>query len=234
MKKKYFFITVIATISVNYCVSQNGLWFSGGNDTVKTNRNVVIEKSLTVKGKFTSEFLNVNNYISSDSGHFKTLRLGLNSLVLGSTTYSPFEQIYTDLGPLMIQSNTASSNLNTILNAFPDNTGNVGIGTTTGNTPQFKLDVDNGDININPTPATGINGYRIGGSKVLQYHGAPGSTPSTTNIFVGVGAGASNTFVPAVEGINNTFVGNDAGNSNTIGHSNTSVGSLSLFSNQNG
>ncbi len=97
--------------------------------------------------------------------------------------------------------------------------GNVGIGLTT---PNFLLDV-NGDIDI--LPAT--SAYFIDGNAVLKYHGDPFAIPSTTNIFVGVGAGNNNTL-----GANNAFVGHNAGHNNTIGLRNTCLGDSAGFSNK--
>ncbi|MFH2142580.1 MAG: hypothetical protein ABIJ97_09170 [Bacteroidota bacterium] len=68
------------------------------------------------------------------------------------------------------------------------------------NLPSFKLDVDKGDININPL-TTGANGYRIGGNYVLWH------TDNPDNIFVGLGAGLSITTATHC-----TFVGFNAGN----------------------
>lgn len=97
---------------------------------------------------------------------------------------------------------------------------NVGIGTTT---PGYKLDV-NGAMNIAAT-----NFYSIGGSKIL------GNASGTGVLFVGVGAGPSNTgnfntfagyFAGNVNssGAGNTFVGYQAGQGNTTGNNNTFVG----------
>lgn len=83
--------------------------------------------------------------------------------------------------------------------------GDVGIGMTN---PVFRVDVDNGDINVN----TAANGYRIDGEYVI-WHNA-----DVSNIYVGVGAGVND------GGNNNTFVGNDAGATNTTGTDNTFVG----------
>ncbi|MHC4676764.1 MAG: autotransporter outer membrane beta-barrel domain-containing protein, partial [Planctomycetota bacterium] len=84
--------------------------------------------------------------------------------------------------------------------------GNVGIGTTG---PGDKLDV-NGNININSV-------YKIGGETVL-------ANPGEENLFVGVGAGASNT-----EGKGNTFLGYRAGYSNIGDPSNVVWGSFNTF-----
>jgi hypothetical protein len=83
--------------------------------------------------------------------------------------------------------------------------GDIGIGMTN---PVFRVDVDNGDINVN----TAANGYRIDGEYVI-WHNA-----DVSNIYVGVGAGIVD------GGNNNTFVGNDAGAANTTGTDNTFVG----------
>lgn len=95
--------------------------------------------------------------------------------------------------------------------------GNVGIGTNF--TPAYKLDVNGGDINVN-TPASG---YRIDSNYVLRHNG------DTRNIFVGIGAGVSNTL-----GFGNTFTGHVAGNNNTIGYWNTFMGDSAGFSNTEG
>ena len=82
--------------------------------------------------------------------------------------------------------------------AFP-NPGFVGIGNTFI-TPNFLLDINGGDININ-NPA---NGYRLGAGAaspfVLWYNNIP------SNIYVGINAGG----VGVITG-NNTFVGNNTG-----------------------
>ena len=92
--------------------------------------------------------------------------------------------------------------------------GNVGIGNTF--TPTYKLDVDQGDINLNQTLTTGIESYRINGVPVLWHN------QNTSNIFVGAGAGAATN--ASSTGINNTFVGNNSGQSNTTGVLNTFIG----------
>jgi hypothetical protein len=91
-----------------------------------------------------------------------------------------------------------------------DNTANPGyFGIGTAFSPNFKLDVDQGDININ----TATNAYRINGNAVLWHKVNP------TNIFVGVGSGTANT-----TGSNNTFVGNNSGNANVSAWNNTFMG----------
>ncbi|MBP9790407.1 MAG: hypothetical protein KBD57_07695 [Bacteroidia bacterium] len=97
--------------------------------------------------------------------------------------------------------------------------------------PNFKLDIDAGDINLN----TLTNAYRIGdGStgnsfKVLWHNGI------VSNIYVGVGAGNTNATAY------NTFVGDSTGTNtgNSIvfpgeGTRNTFVGHLAGFSNDRG
>jgi len=111
--------------------------------------------------------------------------------------------------------------------------GNVGIGTTT---PKAKLDV-NGGINSATT-------YDIGGSSIL-------SSPGQGNLFLGVGAGASdvggqllqgNTFTGYQAGYstistgqsNNVFSGYQAGYSNTTGFANVFSGYQAGYFNTTG
>ena len=86
--------------------------------------------------------------------------------------------------------------------------GNVGIGKTN---PSAKLDV-NGDISA-------ASAYKIAGNTVLSISGP-------NNMFVGVGAGASN-----ISGRQNTFTGYYAGYSNTTGQQNTFSGYQAGYSN---
>ena len=94
--------------------------------------------------------------------------------------------------------------------------GFVGIGNYNFFMPDNKLDVDSGDIDVNQP----VNCYMIGDSAVLHYRGdATYTSPSVTNIFVGVGAGQHNT-----TGIENTCVGYQAGYSNAIEPDETFIG----------
>jgi hypothetical protein len=88
--------------------------------------------------------------------------------------------------------------------------GKVGIGTTS---PAAKLDVS-GDISASV--------YKIGGSTVL-------SVPGTSNTFVGLGAGNSNT-----ESAANIFLGCGAGYFNTTGSGNTFSGNWAGYFNTTG
>ena len=94
----------------------------------------------------------------------------------------------------------------TILGTASATPGFVGIGLTT---PAYRLDVQD-NININITPNTYIDGYRIDGFTVLQ-------VPGVENTFVGKGTGAN--FAGPLGA--NTFVGFQAGGTNTIGDRNT-------------
>ena len=85
--------------------------------------------------------------------------------------------------------------------------GLLGIGTTF--TPTYKLDVDNGDINLN----TSTKAFRIGGNVILWHNNHP------EDIFVGVDAGNG-----TMTGHSNTLAGNVAGNSITSGTDNVAVG----------
>ncbi len=111
----------------------------------------------------------------------------------------------------------------TILGSGGPNAGFVGIGP--GFLPNFRLDVDKGDINVNqPT-----NGYRIGGtsafypSKYVLWHNG-----NTDNIYVGVDAGNGN-----VTNIGdwNSFMGNYAGTNIGKGNENTFIGAYAGYSN---
>ncbi|MCW5909409.1 MAG: tail fiber domain-containing protein, partial [Chitinophagales bacterium] len=103
-----------------------------------------------------------------------------------------------------------------------DENGLVGIGTTG---PSYLLDVNLGDINLNQTSATTSEAYRIGGNRVLWHNN------NTSNLFVGVGAGASNT---NTLGWGNTFVGFEAGTANTTGYRNTFIGKSAGANNTTG
>jgi trimeric autotransporter adhesin len=95
------------------------------------------------------------------------------------------------------------------------NGSSIGIGTAT---PAATLDV-NGGIN---TAAT----YGIGGSSVLGI-----GSSADLNLFLGVGAGASNT---VGLGVGNVFSGYQAGYNNTTGHGNTFSGGGAGYSNTTG
>jgi len=156
---------------------------------VKNDGNVEIMKDLKINGHISSENiffntlsidkLHINQFLNADSIHSSFIKVGNNSIMLGTTSgpWGITNDINTDFGDLFIQSNI-TSNFHTILNAN-GNTGNVGIGTSA---PAFKLDVID-DITVRPPFAN--QGYRINDDVVLQNWG-------TDNIFVGVGAGAEN------------------------------------------
>ena len=108
-----------------------------------------------------------------------------------------------------------------------DNGTSVGIGTTTP-AASARLDVT-GAVNTSTQ-------YNIGNSRVL------GVSPGSANLFVGLGAGQSNTgnqnmgagfnaLLSNTTGGSNTAVGSSALQSNTTGGLNTAFGSLALFSN---
>ena len=109
-----------------------------------------------------------------------------------------------------------------------DNGTSVGVGTTT---PSAKFDVA-GIINSSAQ-------YNILGSRVL------GVSPGSANLFVGLGAGQSNTanqnmgagfnaLLSNTTGGSNTAVGSSALQNNTTGGLNAALGTLALFSNTNG
>jgi hypothetical protein len=84
-------------------------------------------------------------------------------------------------------------------------------------------------INVNGTGSNGnfnlvniARAYQIGSGNVL-------SIPGTFNLFVGAGAGSSNS-----SGIDNTFTGSQAGMANTTGHDNTFSGYDAGFGNTTG
>ena len=110
-----------------------------------------------------------------------------------------------------------------------DNGTSVGVGTTTP-TASAKLDVA-GAVNTSSQ-------YNIGSSRVLAV------SPGSANLFVGPGAGQSNTntanqnmaagfnaLLSNTAGGSNTAVGSSALQANTTGGLNTALGSLALFSN---
>ena len=85
----------------------------------------------------------------------------------------------TTSGDLLFQTNNFQRMV------LQDNTGLFGIGLNF--TPNNKLDVDSGDIDVNQP----VNCYMIGDSAVLHYRGdATYTVPKVSNIFVGVGAGS--------------------------------------------
>ena len=108
---------------------------------------------------------------------------------------------------------TANSVMSSVI--YQDSSGKVGVGTTT---PQVNLDV-NGKINSATT-------YGIGESTVLSI-----GTSADNNLFLGVGAGASN---EAGSGKNNMFSGFESGFSNTTGTGNTFVGFNAGYNNTTG
>ncbi|MFA4852984.1 MAG: hypothetical protein WC868_07015 [Bacteroidales bacterium] len=192
---------------------QNGLWYPGkSNDTVKTNRFVVVNNSETIQGTVKADSLVVKG-----GAHIKgPLHIGINSLTLQGLGSSTTDDITSDNGVLLLGGSPTFSTIS------------VGIGTTTP-LAGMMLDVNG---NINTSNAT--NGYFINDNEVLKYHGASGIA-NISNIFVGVEAGNSNTAGAANTAngyqalYNNITGGNNTANGyqalyNTVGWSNTAVG----------
>ncbi|MCD6367375.1 MAG: hypothetical protein J7L46_07540, partial [Bacteroidales bacterium] len=98
--------------------NSNGLWQAKGQDTVSTNREVLIWKNLKVQ-----------KTITADSISARRIKVGNHSIVLGGNPQSGTDDIYTDDWDLLIQCES-SYNFNTIFNAYGQ-TGNVGVGTET-------------------------------------------------------------------------------------------------------
>jgi hypothetical protein len=96
------------------------------------------------------------------------------------------------------------------------NDGKIGIG---NNAPGYKLDVSDGDVNI---PSSTSYGYRIGGNIILTQRNI------TSDLFIGNGAGNSNT-ASAI-----TAAGYKALYNNTSGTSNNAFGAYALYSNITG
>ena len=121
---------------------------------------------------------------------------------------SPLQLITTETGSsaLPINFRTNGALRMTILGNNGATNGFVGIGLPN---PTSNLEVLN-DIDIN----TSNRAYRIGGDDILKHGG------NTSNLFVGIGAGLSNT-----SGVGNTFIGSGSGASNTTANWNTFVGS---------
>ncbi|MBI4649113.1 MAG: hypothetical protein HY738_21615, partial [Bacteroidia bacterium] len=177
--------------------------------TVKKDGDVEIEKNLVVKGKLSADSIHINevntdsmnitHVLTADSIHVRAMKIGTNSLYIGGqlTPTGTTNNILSSDGLLNLGGSPTFSNIQ------------VGIGKTN---PGYALDV-NDDINVSYN-----KGYRISGEIVLQ-------KPGSTNIFVGKGAGVSNT------GINNSFLGEDAGYSNLGGSGNTFIGFDAGYSN---
>ena len=93
--------------------------------------------------------------------------------------------------------------------------------TTRQTSANFNID-GNGSANSFNSAST----YQIGGGSLLSI-----GSPADGNVFLGVGAGASNI---SGQGRFNSFTGYQAGYSNTSGYQNTFVGEQAGFSNTTG
>ena len=127
--RKMLFVAIIALTASCKLFAQgnsqnngNGLWYSKGQDTVTTNRAVLINENLIV-----------NKTITADSIHIRTIKIGNNSLWLGGIPQTGTDNIQSTNGIICFgNSGTPFSNIK------------VGIGTTT---PGYKLDVEDNFIN---------------------------------------------------------------------------------------
>jgi hypothetical protein len=130
------------------------------------------------------------------------IKIGQSIIIDGLSNTNPSNHIYTDATTptdLLIQSKPAPANYNTIINA--NNSGNVGIGTTTA--PLAKLHVTNGGVLFDgptgTTPTSGLGtrmmwipakaAFRAGKSEALIF----GSTVSWDDANIGIGSAAFGT-----------------------------------------
>jgi hypothetical protein len=125
LKKFVIAIIVIAAFTGNaYAQHGNPLWKPIGKDTVFTNRNVKINKSLKVNDKITASVIEAKNY----------LKVGDSALYF--VTYGIGDHIRSDLGRICLMkgdNTTFSSDVR------------VGIGTTN---PTEKLHIRDGSIYV--------------------------------------------------------------------------------------
>ena len=236
--KKFALIIVLTVFAVSRIFSQgNTLKLDGNNNgtsgsvigftnyadfpiiTNNTKRLIVtkdgivkIMKDLEVKGKFTSDSMRISKYIATDSIYTRCIKIGDSSIYIGSTG------IQTGTSNLIQSDNGVLNFGNLNLSNFSDFT--LGVGKQNGTfNPDISLDAEKG-INISDANY----GYYINGNEVLKYHGNPVFTPSTSNIFVGIGAGNSNT-----AGVANTANGYQALYKNITGGNNTANGYQALY-----
>jgi hypothetical protein len=113
--------------------------------------------------------------------------------------------------------------------------GFVGIGTTA---PAFRLHVKGGanisqvtidaySAQTNAQPLIRIR--NSAGADLMHIH-----SDNSSNIFIGVNAGKSNSLYSPTIGLSNVFIGSNAGTTNTTGNYNAAVGYYALYSNVDG
>lgn len=183
-------------------------------------------------------------------------QLNLNStggVAIGSSTVTPTTGLNVNSGGVLVSGGVAVSGGTVPSTGLLVNSGGAAISGGTvpangllvnsggasisgGTVPSTGLNVNAGNINLN----SATNSYQINSNKILWHNN------TTSNIFVGFGAGAAittgtgNSFVGYnagnvnTSGLGNSFIGADAGKSNTSGSYNTFIGNTTGQSNTTG